>query len=314
MFGAVLPARLLLCTFCECTFDHGTEAKATLDPAICTTSSEWEAHLGDVLHDPARSVLSSDGCAPAWFNALRQATSTKSFHSGEGQMSPDQLTRGEKSRITRARGKLLAWFKVHGRDFPWRKPSASQYERICVEVLLQRTRAETVAGMYVAFFERYPDWPSLASATNEELEQALKPIGLWRRRAKSIGALATYASTYRGEFPSLERELAAVPAVGQYVANAIQLFQHDRRKPLVDVNMARFLERYLRPRRLADIRHDPWLQAACHWLVDCTDPISVNWAVLDHAAITCRARKPLCGTCIFRRTCSYSKHSIRAPC
>lgn len=123
-------------------------------------------------------------------------------------------------------------------------------------------------------------------------------------------ALATYASTYRGEFPSSEHELAALSAVGQYVANAIQLFQHDRRKPLVDVNMARFLERYLRPRRLADIRHDPWLQAACHWLVDCVDPISVNWAVLDQAAMTCRARKPLCGTCIFRRTCSNSKHLI----
>lgn len=228
-------------------------------------------------------------------------------------MSPDQLTMGEKARITRARGKLLVWFKVHGRDFPWRKPSASQYERICVEVLLQRTRAETVAGIYDVFFEGYPDWRSLASASTGELEEVLKPIGLWRRRAKSISALANYASTRRGEFPSLERELVAVPAVGQYVANAIQLFQHDRPKPLVDVNMARFLERYLRPRRLADIRHDPWLQAACHWLVDCADPIGVNWAVLDHAAMTCRAHKPHCKSCIFRQTCSYSKNASGAP-
>jgi A/G-specific adenine glycosylase len=228
-------------------------------------------------------------------------------------MSSDPLKRGEKSRITRVRSKLLDWFNADGRSFPWRRPAASEYERICVEVLLQRTRAETVAKIYDPFFERFPDWGTLADAPISDLEHTLKPIGLWRRRAKSISALAHYAAEHDGQFPKDEIELAKVSAVGQYVANAIQLFQHDRPKPLVDVNMARFLERYLRPRRLADIRHDPWLQAACHWLVDCPDPISVNWAVLDHAAITCRARKPLCGACIFLRTCNYSQHAVRDP-
>lgn len=222
-------------------------------------------------------------------------------------MSPDQLTRSEKVRITRARGKLLAWFKSHGREFPWRKPEASEYERICVEVLLQRTRVETVAVIYGSFFDRYPDWSSLASAPTSELEEVLRPLGLWRRRAKSISALAAYADGRQGQFPVAEAELARVPAVGQYVANAIQLFQQGKAKPLVDVNMARFLERYLRPRRLADIRHDPWLQAACHWLVDCADPVGINWATLDHAALTCRAHSPRCTCCMFRRTCRFSK-------
>lgn len=116
------------------------------------------------------------------------------------------------------------------------------------------------------------------------LEEVLRPIGLWRRRAVSIKSLATYAAEHDGIFPSDERELSRVPAVEQYVSNAIMLFQHGKARPLVDVNMARVLERYLRPRRLADIRHDPWLQEASHWLVDCDDPVRVNWAALDFAA------------------------------
>ncbi len=221
-------------------------------------------------------------------------------------MTPDRLTRSEKVRITKARAKLLEWFNVQGRDFPWRRPGASQYERICVEVLLQRTRAETVDGVYASFFDRYPDWASLAAAPIGELEEVLRPLGLWRRRAKSIGALAAYASHHKGVFPVIDAELAKVPAVGQYVANAIQLFQQGKAKPLVDVNMARFIERYLRARRLSDIRHDPWLQEACHWLVKCEDPVGINWATLDHAALTCRARTPRCGSCMLRGTCNFA--------
>lgn len=218
----------------------------------------------------------------------------------------EELTRSEKVRITRFRSKLLDWFTENGRDFPWRSPVATTYEKICVEVLLQRTRAETVAGLYHVFFDRYRDWDALAKAPIEEMQNTLKPIGLWKRRATSIKALATYAARRDGIFPSERTELAKVPAVGQYVANAILLFQHGVPSPLVDINMARVLERYLRPRKLADIRHDPWLQEAAYWLVTCSEPVRVNWAMLDFAALTCRARNPSCHSCGFQSRCNFA--------
>ncbi|MFD1193802.1 hypothetical protein ACFQ3C_03865 [Seohaeicola saemankumensis] len=170
---------------------------------------------------------------------------------------------------------------------------------------MQRTRAETVARIYQSFFGKFPNWTALAEASTEELEDVLRPIGLWRRRAASIKALAAYAAAHDDVFPEDEGELSGLPAVGQYVANAILLFQHGEARPLVDVNMARLLERYLRPRILADIRHDPWLQEACHWLVDCDDPVRVNWAALDYAAMVCRVRHPTCETCELQGRCNW---------
>ncbi|MDW3116928.1 MAG: hypothetical protein R8G60_03445 [Roseovarius pacificus] len=210
-------------------------------------------------------------------------------------------------RLTRLRSKLLDWFSENGRDLPWRSPCVSTYEKICVEVLLQRTRAETVAEFFGTFFDRFPGWDALATAPIEDLEEFLKPIGLWRRRALSINALASYAVAHGGRFPSEHGELSKVPAVGQYVANAIQLFQHGLPSPLVDVNMARVLERYLRPRKLADIRHDHWLQEAAHWIVKSEDPVRVNWATLDFAALVCRARNPHCQECPFRSRCNFAR-------
>lgn len=219
---------------------------------------------------------------------------------------PDALTRGEKQKITRLRGHLLDWYAHNGRALPWRRPETSTFEKICVEVLLQRTRAESVARVYDAFFSRFKDWPDIAEASIEELEHQFKPIGLWQRRARSVKGLACYAAERDGVFPDDPAAFSDVPGAGQYVANAILLFQHGQHRPLLDVNMARVLERFLRPRRLVDIRYDPWLQAAAHWLVRGDHPERVNWAVLDLASAVCLPRSPRCAACQLDRWCRKS--------
>ena len=224
--------------------------------------------------------------------------------------SCNPLSKSEKAKITRLRRKLLGWYDENGRDFPWRREEAGTFEKICVEVLLQRTKAETVAAAYPKFFKKYNSWSQIANASIAELEETLKPLGLWKRRAQSIKMLATYAHEHRGVFPATKEELLKVTAVGQYVCNAILLFQHGKARPLIDVNMARVIERYLRPRKLADIRYDPWLQAATLWLVSDKKAINVNWAVLDFANSICRSKKPRCCICILNKSCSYRKRTI----
>lgn len=218
---------------------------------------------------------------------------------------PDPLTRGEKRKLSGLRRDLLSWAERNGRAFPWRAPAASTYEKIVVEVLLQRTTATAVARFYHAFVGKFPDWETLASATPRDLEDFLKPLGLWRRRASSLLGIAGYAVSVSGEFPRGAATHANIPAVGQYVSNAISMFQHNQRTPLLDVNMARVIERFVRPRRLADIRYDPWLQEAAHWLVRGEEPERINWAVLDFAAMVCKARSPACFDCELNKRCRY---------
>jgi len=217
----------------------------------------------------------------------------------------EALTRGEKHKLTRLRADLLAWASQDGRDFPWRSPGASTYEKIVVEVLLQRTTAPAVANFYATFMHRFPNWEAIAAASADDLGLFLKPLGLWRRRAASLLGLARYAVTASGEFPRGAANHADIPAVGQYVSNAISVFQHGENAPLLDVNMARVIERFIRPRKLADIRYDPWLQAAAHWLVRGESPQQVNWAVLDFAAVVCKARAPRCASCPVSSRCAY---------
>ena len=219
----------------------------------------------------------------------------------------DALTTAEKRKLTILRRTVLAWAEDNGRDFPWRKVDASTYEQVVVEVLLQRTTATAVSRFYDAFIARFPSWQVLSLSKVQDLEAFLKPLGLWRRRAISLLGLARYASANEGKFPADPAEHRAIPAVGQYESNAILLFQHGKPAPLLDVNMARIIERFLRPRRLADIRHDPWLQAAASWLVRGQDAYRANWAILDFAAMVCKAVRPLCESCPVNSRCNFRK-------
>ena len=106
-----------------------------------------------------------------------------------------------------------------------------------------------------------------------------------------------------GSFTKSRRKIEALPGVGQYIANAILMFCHGEPQPLLDTNMARVLERYFGPRKLADIRYDPYLQDLSRKVVNGNNPHIINWAILDFAALVCKIRSPLCESCPLARKC-----------
>ena len=59
--------------------------------------------------------------------------------------------------------RLLAWYREHRRDLPWRR-SRDPYRVWISEVMLQQTRAATVIPYYERFLERFPDTAALARA------------------------------------------------------------------------------------------------------------------------------------------------------
>jgi len=208
-------------------------------------------------------------------------------------------------KIQEFRTLVLQWYENHGRGFPWREESATIYLQVISEILLQRTRAETVAEFIEKFKGVYPSWKLLDKASITELAKVLQPIGLWNRRSATLKRLAAEMVKRGGVFPEDRQELEQLPGVGQYVANAILLLDKGQPQPLLDVNMARVLERFFGPRKRADIRHDPYLQDLATSVVHCDRAKELNWAVLDFAAQICRARNPFCKECPLRSTCSF---------
>ena len=207
---------------------------------------------------------------------------------------------GQAQSIRRA---LVGWYLANGRQFPWRRKNASLYRKIIAEVLLQRTQASTVAAFFDAFIERFPNWRSLAKTPGHVIGAHLKPLGLWKRRGASLPALAKRMTERNGRFPKTRQEIEQLPGVGQYIASAVLLFAHGKSEPLLDVNMARVLERLFGSRTVVDLRYDPHLQSTSRTIVRGKHSQQVNWAVLDLAALVCLPRKPKCNLCPLCRWC-----------
>jgi A/G-specific adenine glycosylase len=210
-------------------------------------------------------------------------------------------------RLSSFRKKILDWYCVHGRILPWRRCGQPVYRLVISELLLQRTRAESVAEFYPDFFRSYPTWASLAQAQRSELILKVRPLGLWRRRAEGLLGLAESIKKRRGRLPPIRSEIESLPGVGQYIANAIELIAFGRPRPLLDVNMARVLERYFGPRRLSDIRYDPYLLRLAQDAIECDESLQLNWAVLDLAAMICTSRSPNCPMCPLQQGCKCAK-------
>ena len=194
----------------------------------------------------------------------------------------------------------MSWFPTSGRSFPWRHWEDS-YRLTVVEILLQRTRAETIASFAPGFFNRYPDWQALAVADAVDVQVILRPIGLHVRRAASLTALAV-AVVERGVDPA-SRE---APGVGQYVSRAVRVASHNAPAAMIDANWVRVLRRAFGGAWMSDYRYDVRLQSIADAVVHAGgDARAVNWAVLDIGAVHCRPRQPLCRSCPLMDHCEH---------
>ena len=142
---------------------------------------------------------------------------------------------------------VLAWWREHGRDLPWRR-TRDPYALLVAEVMLQQTQVTRVVDRWTAWLERWPDAASLAAATPAEVLQAWQGMGYNRRalnlhRASRVVAAQGWPTTYEG--------LRTLPGVGPYTAAALAVQAFGADLLPVDVNVRRVLERALgrtRPR------------------------------------------------------------------
>jgi A/G-specific adenine glycosylase len=201
---------------------------------------------------------------------------------------------------------ILNWYHEHGRRFKWRAKGLTHYQYVIAEVLLQRTKAETIAKFYPAFLKAFPNWAALSNSDIEAIEEFLIPVGLYRQRSKRLMNLAKEMVKRNSRLPKDRKTLEEIPFMGQYIANSVELVIFGKPSPLIDVNMSRVLERFFGPRTLSDIRYDPYLQEISYLIVKHKNPKDINWAILDFGALICKPR-PRCFACVLNKQCEYLK-------
>jgi A/G-specific adenine glycosylase len=108
---------------------------------------------------------------------------------------------------------LLAWFRQHGRDLPWRH-TRDPYAIVVSELMLQQTQVATVIPYYIAWLRRFPDFATLAAAPESDVLDAWQGLGYYAR-ARNLHATAKIVMTlHDGVFPSDTEAIRKLPVWG----------------------------------------------------------------------------------------------------
>jgi A/G-specific adenine glycosylase len=204
------------------------------------------------------------------------------------------------------RARLLEWAAENRDDFPWRA-DVTPYRVLVAELLLTRTRAESVAGVIGSVFVSYPDVDSMAAADIDRLAHILRPLGLHRKRAAMLVRCANQLKgDHGGDIPNDGELLAALPYVGRYAVAAIRSFAFGSCDAIVDTNVARVYRRVFgieAPKdelRKADV---VWKFAEQVLPTDAQKARIFNWGLLDLGRVICRPRQPRCERCPMADIC-----------
>ena len=139
---------------------------------------------------------------------------------------------------------LVAWYREHRRDLPWREhPDA--YRVWVSEIMLQQTRVEAVKPYYDRFLEAFPDVEALAAAEEDKLMKMWEGLGYYNRVRNMQKAARQIMTEHDGQFPCEYDEILKLSGIGNYTAGAISSFAYGIAKPAVDGNVLRVVSRLL---------------------------------------------------------------------
>ena len=154
------------------------------------------------------------------------------------------------------------------------------------------------------------DTPAKMAALGvERLTGLIKTIGLYRAKARNVIALSKAISEkHGGEIPRDREALEALPGVGRKTANVVLNTAFGEATVAVDTHVFRVANRLViapgkTPREVEDelmrVIPERFLRHAHHWLI-------------LHGRYVCKARKPLCGSCVIVDLCPYEPKSTAA--
>ncbi len=199
---------------------------------------------------------------------------------------------------------LRQWFRLHGRDFPWRR-TRDPYAILVSEYMLQQTQVAAVIPYFQRWLERFPDFAALARAEETDVLHAWAGLGYYAR-ARHLHAAAKFVTTnFDGQLPDEVETIAQLPGVGRYTAGAVASFAFDRAEPIVEANIARVLARLTNlqiPIDTAAGRAHLWQTAGA--LLPRSGGRLHNSALMELGALVCLPRRPLCAQCPVRRFCA----------
>lgn len=159
-------------------------------------------------------------------------------------------------------------------------------------------------------FKRFPTIEDMAGAEISEIEDIVRPCGLYRTKAASIkSACADIIERFDGRVPDNMDDLLSLSGVGRKIANLLLGDIYGKGGIVADTHCIRICGRLgmyptsnKDPRRTEDIMSE---------LIPTDEQSDFCHRIVQFGRDTCTARAPQCNTCPIRSLCEYGRAGNR---
>ncbi len=183
----------------------------------------------------------------------------------------------------------------------------SPFELLVAVILSAQCTDERVNVITSRIFPKYNTPKKMGALTQAEMEREIHDCGLYHAKAKNILATCKMlVERFHSTVPDTIPTLMELPGVGQKTANVVASIIYNVPAIAVDTHVFRVSHRLGMAKGKDPLETEKELQkaipmekwsAAHHWFI---------W----HGRKVCKARKPLCSTCVLLEECPFKEKNL----
>jgi endonuclease-3 len=196
----------------------------------------------------------------------------------------------------------------------WTNSKRDPFQTLIVTIMSQNTADRNTAKAFENLSKHFKITPEgLANAKTSQIENCLKPAGLYRNKAKTMKQVSKIVlEKHHGNLESIlsmpfedaRKTLMEFPGVGPKTADVVLLFSAKKPTIPVDTHVDRISKRLGLTPANGDYET---VRKSLQSLYDPKDYLAVHMLLISHGRKHCKARNPLCKQCPVDMLCP-SKH------
>lgn len=180
---------------------------------------------------------------------------------------------------------------------------SKDYELVIAVMLSAQTTDKSVNAVTPILFKKYPTLAALYDAPLEDIEDIIKPIGLYKNKAKNLkGIVKDLVDSFNSVVPSDKEQLMTLPGVGNKTAGVIRAEIFHIPDLPVDTHILRISKRL----NLAKKDDEPIdVERKLKKIIPEERWIKSHHQLIHFGRYYCMARSPKCENCKISDMCIY---------
>ncbi|WP_457621063.1 endonuclease III [Persephonella sp.] len=184
---------------------------------------------------------------------------------------------------------------------------SNPFQLLVATILAAQATDKKVNEITAVFFKKYPDPESIVNTPLEQIENDIKQINFYRRKAKLLKECCeAIVKEFNGKIPDNIDDLTKLPGVGRKTASVILVNAFNKPAIVVDTHVKRVSQRL----GITESNNPDRIEKDLAAFFSKENWIFISKAMVLFGRYICKSKNPKCKECALLDICPYDKKNL----